>query len=152
MVSPEIVGPAPTTNVKDRPRFRLEANWEDGFRLRSDDDQFHVLHLSGHGSQGGIELEDEDGSPLQVTAAELVERIRNAGRPLPLVFLSSCHGGSGSGTGLAAALVAGGVGSVIAMQAAVTDGYATLLAGLVYKELARPGATAAGPLTSDPCP
>src|SRR5262245_47657930 len=46
-VCPEIVEPAPLPGGKERPRFRLESNWEDGLRLRSDDDQFHV-HVGGN--------------------------------------------------------------------------------------------------------
>ena len=51
-------------------------------------DAFHVLHLSAHGSPGAIELETEDGAALPVSAAELAQRLRDSGRPLPLVFLS----------------------------------------------------------------
>ncbi len=107
---------------------------------------FHVLHLSGHGSRDGIELEDEDGDPEFVSTAELVTGIRRAGRALPMVFLSSCHGGAGGGTGIAAGLVGGGVGSVLAMQTSISDAYATLLARLLYRGLSRPGATPAGAL------
>lgn len=102
-----------------------------------------MLHLSGHGSNDGIELEDEDGGRQSVAGQELADAIKRAGKPLPLVVLSSCHGGSGSGTGLAAALVQAGVGSVVAMQTAVSDIYATLLAKLFYAEVARHGATPA---------
>src|SRR5439155_15083014 len=103
--------------------------------------------LSGHGSPDGIELEDEDGDPDFVSTDDLVTGIRRAGRPLPMVFLSSCHGGAGSsGVGVAAGLVGGGVGSVVAMQTSVTDAYATLLARLLYRELSRPAATPAAAL------
>ena len=55
-------------------------------------DAFHVLHLSAHGSPGAIELETEDGAALPVSAAELAQRLRDSGRPLPLVFLSATVG------------------------------------------------------------
>ena len=37
-------------------------------------DQYHVLHLSAHGSAGGVELEDEDGNPEPATADSLSQR------------------------------------------------------------------------------
>ena len=51
-------------------------------------DAYHVLHLSCHGLPGAIELEDEEGNALAVSAADLLEPIRRAGRPLPLVLLN----------------------------------------------------------------
>ena len=42
-------------------------------------DVFHVLHLSAHGSAGSVELEDEDGAPVTVTARELMDALRQAG-------------------------------------------------------------------------
>ncbi len=100
------------------------------------DDQYHVLHLSAHGSACGVELEDEDGNPQLVSADDLVTALRAGGHPLPLVVLSSCAGASGGAQGLAATLIRRGADRVVAMQAAVTDGFATALAGVFYRELA----------------
>lgn len=99
---------------------------------------YHVLHLSGHGSAGRIELEDEDGAPVSVSARELADALRQAGRNVPLVFLSSCHGGAvDDATGaLAAELVREGVPQVLAMQTRVTDRYAAALAREFYAVLA----------------
>ena len=68
--------------------------------------------------------------------------LRQAGRPVPLVVLSSCSGGSASHA-MAAGLVERGADRVIAMLAPVTDGYATILARHLYRELAvRPDSSA----------
>ena len=102
-------------------------------------DVFHVLHLSAHGSATTVELEDEDGGPVPVTAGDLMQVLRQAGRPVPLIVLSSCSGGSASDA-MAAGLVGRGADRVIAMLAPVTDGYATILARRLYQQLAaRPG-------------
>jgi len=102
------------------------------------EDQYHVLHISAHGSPTGVELENEDGKPVPVDAAELVERVRAAGRPLPLVVLSSCAGAAHGASSLAARLVEHGVDRVMAMQTSVTDDYATLLARRFYDALGSP--------------
>ena len=105
-------------------------------------DQYHVLHLSAHGSPTGVELENEDGDPIEVSAETLVERLRGTARPLPLIVLSSCAGAGAGMHGLAVALIRHGADRVIAMQASVTDGYATRLAGRMYQTLAtEPAAT-----------
>ncbi|MBK6670046.1 MAG: hypothetical protein IPG46_10425 [Actinobacteria bacterium] len=41
-------------------------------------DQFHVLHLSAHGSQTSIELVNEDGAAVQVSAGDLADTLRCA--------------------------------------------------------------------------
>jgi hypothetical protein len=111
-------------------------------------DRYHVLHLSAHGSAQTVELEDEDGNPVTVTADDLKAALRQAGRPLPLIVLSSCSGGSAAAQALAASLVGRGADRVIAMLAPVTDGYATQLARRLYQELAAgPELTAGQPLT-----
>ncbi len=100
---------------------------------------YHVLHLSGHGNQAVLELEDEDGNPVPVKAGELAARIRDSGHPPPLIVLSSCHGGRDDheSGGFAQGLLDSGVPGVLAMQTAVSDYYATELAGRFYEELAR---------------
>ncbi|WP_338052674.1 CHAT domain-containing protein [Protofrankia coriariae] len=63
------------------------------------DDFYHVLHLSAHGSASTVELEDEDGNPVPVRAEELVDALKGASRPLPLIVLSSCSGATASPPG-----------------------------------------------------
>ncbi|MET9224723.1 CHAT domain-containing protein [Lentzea sp. NPDC003310] len=105
-------------------------------------DQYHVLHLSAHGSATMVELEDEDGHPVVADADRLVAALRSGERPLPLVVLSSCRGAETGTAGLAAALVRHGADRVVAMQASVTDRFATALARGLYHQLARdPGMT-----------
>ena len=98
---------------------------------------YHVLHLSGHGQAGLIELEDEDGRAVPVTPAELAASVRAGGRRPPLVFLASCLSGAGDSdtTGFAQGLLAQGLPFVVAMQASVSDWYATRLAGAFYQDL-----------------
>ena len=119
----------------------LEVGHPDQIRRALGIDAYHVLHLSGHGSADGIELEDEDGFPVPVDAGQLAQALRAAGRNVPLIFLSSCHGGAASASGaggLAFELVRAGVPHVVAMQAEVTDGYAAELAKHFYERLAQP--------------
>jgi hypothetical protein len=107
-------------------------------------DEFHVLHLSAHGSADSVELEDEDGRPVTVTADHLMQELRQAGRRVPLVVLSSCSGGSAGTQAMAAGLTGRGADRVIAMLAPVTDGYATTLARHLYHELATRPALSVG--------
>jgi len=105
-------------------------------RAALEQDAYHVLHLSAHGSAEAVELEDEDGNPVSVGMAELVRALQLAGRVVPLIVLSSCSGGAAGGGALAAGLAGRGADRVIAMLAPVTDGYATVLAGQLYRQLA----------------
>jgi tetratricopeptide (TPR) repeat protein len=100
------------------------------------EDSYHVLHLSAHGSPTSIELADEDGNAAPVTTADLIGALVDAGRPVPLIVLSSCSGGVGTDA-MAAGLVAHGADRVIAMHAPVTDTYATVLTAELYAEIAR---------------
>ena len=103
-------------------------------------DAYHVLHLSCHGKPGSLVLEDEDGGAVPTTPDELLAPLKEAGRPLPLVLLSACHGGvvgDGQTASFAEALLRAGVPSVLAMQTAVSDDYATRLAGAFYRHLGR---------------
>lgn len=107
-------------------------------------DEFHVLHLGTHGSATILELEDEDGDPVIVEAAQLAAALRASGRALPLVVLSSCGGVDGGTGGLAHTLIRGGVERVLVMQTSISDRYATLLSKAFYDMLAAdPGTTAA---------
>ena len=111
-------------------------------------DQYHVLHLSAHGSPTGIELEDEDGRPQPVDTDRLIATLRAGRYPPPLVVLSSCSGAATAGTdGLAAALVRRGADRVLAMQAPISDTVATELGHHLYRALAAdPDATVSGAL------
>ncbi len=100
-------------------------------------DQYHVLHLSAHGSPTGVELEDEDGNPESATADQLIAALRAAQHPLPLVVLASCAGAAAGADGLAATLIRHGADRVVAMQATVTDDFATELAHVLYRTLAQ---------------
>ncbi|WP_253888258.1 SEFIR domain-containing protein [Actinokineospora diospyrosa] len=52
-------------------------------------DQFHVFRLSAPGSPEGVELDDEDGTPVFVPVQRLVDALRAGERPLPLIVVSS---------------------------------------------------------------
>ncbi len=107
-------------------------------------DQFHVLHLFAHGSQDGIELEDEDGRADFAPTSRLLAALKAGGHLLPLVVLSSCSGAAGGTSGLAAALVTAGADRVLGMHTSVTDTYATALGRGLYRALATdPTATVA---------
>ena len=108
------------------------------------EDAYHVLHLSAHGSPEAVELEDEDGGPVLVRPQALMQALRHAGRPVPLIVLSSCSGGAAGSVSMAAGLLAQGADRVIAMLAPVTDTYATTLARHLYQELSVRPALAAG--------
>ncbi|MGH8903846.1 MAG: CHAT domain-containing protein [Egibacteraceae bacterium] len=110
-------------------------------------DAYHVVHLAGHGAPGVVLLEDDDGAADPVTAGQLAGALARSGRPVPLVVLSACATAAPAATqtaGMAAGLVAEGVDRVVAMQARVTDRYATELARGLYRRLARKEAPAVG--------
>jgi tetratricopeptide (TPR) repeat protein len=112
-------------------------------------DRYHVLHLSAHGSASSVELENEDGEPVQVGVGDLIDALRRGKAPVPLIVLSSCDGGSGGADGMAAGLIAHGADRVVARQTTVTDGYATQLAHAFYAELvANPDRSVSAALTN----
>ncbi|MGH3980018.1 MAG: TIR domain-containing protein [Pseudonocardiaceae bacterium] len=121
----------------------LEVASKDTIAAALIEDGYHVLHLSGHSDETGIELENEDGAPVPTRAAALADALRATGRVVPLVFLSSCDG-AGNPEGLALALHRLGLPRVIAMQAPVTDQYATELAAAFYRQLSVPAFPRAG--------
>ena len=106
-------------------------------------ERFHVLHVSCHAGPDALLLEDEHGGTDRVTAARLAGAIPRD-RGVPLVVLSGCstaldvrEGDGGAAlAGLARGLSAAGVPAVLAMTAPVTDRYATLFSGALYRELA----------------
>ncbi|HEX9530801.1 MAG TPA: CHAT domain-containing protein, partial [Acidimicrobiales bacterium] len=92
---------------------------------------------------GTIELADEDGAALTVSASDLTVCFQTAGKAIPLVFVSACTTGQ-SATGLAYELHRLGVARVLAMQAPVSDRYATELAAAFYAQLSTRPAPRAG--------
>jgi tetratricopeptide (TPR) repeat protein len=100
----------------------------------------HVLHVSGHGSPGTLDLEGEDGSARPVTADELVDQAVPPGQMPPVITLSACYtdaAGSEGGASFAARLCQRGVAAVIATETSITDRYATKLLARVYGTLAQ---------------
>ncbi|HEV3263863.1 MAG TPA: CHAT domain-containing protein, partial [Gemmataceae bacterium] len=110
----------------------------DEIRRALQEQSYHVLHLSGHGNAGVLDLEDEDGRRAPVTASDLAQAIRDSGNSVSLVFLASCLSGAGNQetASLAQGLLQQGVPAVMAMQTSVTDNYATQLAAAFYANLA----------------
>jgi tetratricopeptide (TPR) repeat protein/cellulose biosynthesis protein BcsQ len=110
-------------------------------------DAYHVLHLSAHGTADALELEDEDGYPIRVTALSLVTALRQAGRAVPLIMLSACGEPTGS-LALAAGLVTHGASRAIAMLSRPSDSYATAVARHFYRQvIIHPSATVGESLT-----
>ncbi|MDR1634035.1 MAG: CHAT domain-containing protein, partial [Bifidobacteriaceae bacterium] len=110
-------------------------------------DEYHVLHLSAHGTATTLALEDEDGGTRLVGAQDLVAMLRRGGAPIPLIVLSSCS--DLDGRSLAGELVDHGADRVVAMQAPVADDYATELADALYSALIKePGWSVAEALAS----
>jgi tetratricopeptide (TPR) repeat protein len=114
-------------------------------------ERFHVLHLSCHAGPGVLVLETEEGDADEVSADRLWREALPPDRGVPLVVLAGCatalevrrartelERGEGEEVlpGLAAALLEHGVPAVLAMQAPVSDRYATDLAGRLYGALA----------------
>jgi len=100
----------------------------------------HVLHLSGHGSPGTLDLEDDGGSARPVTADELVDQVIPAGRMPPVITLSACYtdaAASEDGVSFAARLCQHGAAAVIATETSITDTYTTKLLARVYGALAQ---------------
>ena len=131
----DAVAPATTRDTDAQVRI-LEVASLQQIQAALREDEYHVLHLSAHGSPTSIELENEDGEPVLVGIAELLGSMRNAGRGVPLIVLSSCSGGALGAEAMAAGLVRRGADRVIAMQTSVTADYATKLTAALYAELA----------------
>ena len=100
----------------------------------------HVLHISGHGSPGTLDLEDEDGSARPVTADELTDQAIPPGRMPAVITLSACYTDAAAGqdgVSFAARLCQRGAVAVIATETSVTDVYATRLLARLYGALAQ---------------
>jgi hypothetical protein len=98
----------------------------------------HVLHLSGHGGPGRLELEDEDGGARPVDAATFLTEAIPAGAMPPVIVLAACHTDAATATGdpsFAAALIAQGASVVIGTETSVTDIYATRMFSRIYESL-----------------
>ncbi|HEV2769287.1 MAG TPA: tetratricopeptide repeat protein [Solirubrobacteraceae bacterium] len=122
--------------------------------LKAEPEGFHVLHLSCHARPGELILETDDGREDPVSARRLLDEALPAGVDLPMVVLSGCSTGLGlrdarsadpaeagrTGEralgGVAEQMLRAGVPVVMAMQAPVSDTYATALAGGLYEYLA----------------
>ena len=108
-------------------------------------ERFHVLHISCHAKPGRLFLEDERGGADLVDVKRFAAEVLPEGRGVPLVVLSGCttaltgqraEEGEGALPALGRGLLAQGVPAVLAMNATVSDTYATRLAAHLYHTLA----------------
>ena len=98
-----------------------------------------MLHITGHGAPGVIDLEDDGGAACPLTAEQFVERVVPLGAMPPVITLSACYTDAAPGDGsasFAAQLCQHGAAAVIATETSVTDIYATRLLARVYAALA----------------
>jgi CHAT domain len=108
-------------------------------------ERFSVVHFIGHGGydrekdKGFLVFQDDEGNPYQVD--ERCVRQILCGRSIRLIFLNACETGQGGSadfnSGVAPALVAGGVPIVVANQYKVLDTSATFFAQHFYWSLAQ---------------
>lgn len=110
-------------------------------------DSWHVVHFIGHGDydverdEGVLALEDDAGRLHRVAADHFVDLLREA-RPMPrLVLLNACESSVSGVTdmfsGVAGALVRGGVSAVTAMQFEISDRAAVAFCRGFYTAVAR---------------
>jgi hypothetical protein len=107
--------------------------------------RFSVIHFIGHGEydpaegRGFLIFQDEQGNPYRVNDRSVREIL--CGRGIRVVFLNACETGQGGSadfnSGVAPALVSGGVPIVIANQYRVLDTSATFFAQHFYWSLAQ---------------
>jgi tetratricopeptide (TPR) repeat protein len=100
----------------------------------------HVLHISGHGSPGTLDLENEDGSARPVTADELTDQAIPPGKMPAVITLSACYtdaAASQDSISFAARLCQRGAAAVIATETSITDTYAIRLLARLYGTLAQ---------------
>lgn len=119
--------------------------------LEAEPEGFHVLHVSCHARPGVLVLETQDGDEDPVTAQRLLDEALPAGADVPMVVLSCCatrliepdnrgrssadKAGQPALDGVAERLLRSGLPVVLAMQAPVSDIYATELTGELYRYL-----------------
>jgi CHAT domain len=108
---------------------------------------FHVLHFIGHGGfdprqgEGVLFFERPDGTPEPVTGQDLATFLKDF-KTLGLVFLNACDtaradtSGVNPFSGVAGALVLGGLPAVVAMQFPISDQAAIAFSTAFYQRLA----------------
>ena len=97
-----------------------------------------MLHISGHGTRGVLQLENEDGSACQLTADMFADG--TAANDVPCVIsLAACYTDAAAPgeTSFAARLGQRTAAAVIATQTSVTDVYATKVFASLYKRLSQ---------------
>jgi tetratricopeptide (TPR) repeat protein len=102
----------------------------------------HILHISGHGSPGTLNLENDDGSVLPVSADEFIDLAIPPGGMPSVITLSACYTNTAVGitsNSFAAKVCQRGAAAVIATETSITDTYATKLFARVYSTLAQAG-------------
>lgn len=99
----------------------------------------HVLHFGGHGLLGSLVLAGVDGGARSVDQERLGRFLRH--KSLRLVVLNACQGARTASddvfSGVAQALVRGGVPAVVAMQEDVEDRVSISFTQYFYEALAR---------------
>jgi hypothetical protein len=147
----------------DRERHNIEAAWghsknvEVVFLPRASagaireellEGTFHVLHFMGHGGfdprtgEGALQLENDLGAAQPLSGKVLASKLKDF-RSLRLVFLNACETarsavlpGYNPFSGVASALVLGGIPAVVAMQFPITDDAALAFSRSFYQRLA----------------
>jgi tetratricopeptide (TPR) repeat protein len=120
-----------------------------GIREALEAEGFHVVHITCHALPGRLVLEDEQGGADLVDAEDFAKNLVLAGRGVALVVLSGCstplaererqteqREGEVALSAVARRLLELGVPAVLAMNAPVSDAYATRLMAQVYHRLA----------------
>lgn len=110
--------------------------------------EFHVLHFMGHGGfdretgLGTLFFENQQGGSDPISGGDLAELLDDF-KSLRLVVVNACHSakaaddeGRNPFTGVATALVQGGLPAVLAMQAAISDQAAIAFSREFYHRLA----------------
>ncbi|MGV1005310.1 MAG: CHAT domain-containing protein, partial [Candidatus Nanopelagicales bacterium] len=100
----------------------------------------HVLHLSGHGGPGVLELEDEEGVARAVTPQQFLREAVPAGCMPAVISLAACYTAAPAADeapSFAADLLAHGASAVIATETSITDRFATRVFARLYGELAQ---------------
>jgi tetratricopeptide (TPR) repeat protein len=100
----------------------------------------HVLHISGHGGPGVLQLETADGAARAVAAEQFLEEAIPPGKMPPMIVLAACYTDAAAAQGapsFAARLCQQGAAVVIGTETSVTDVYATRVFARLYRLLAR---------------
>ena len=104
--------------------------------------QHDIVHISGHGAyhaaahKGVLYFENEDGDEVQVSGAELGERLRKHAC-VKLLILSACETAIAGSEGGVTEQAAEYVPSIVAMRFAVTDESAKVFTTEFYTQLAK---------------